>query len=72
MNAILTWLAGKILKYLLGLITTKIEEHAAQVVEDKRRGVVNDANVKAYEEAKDRAARIKAATDLLNRTSRTP
>lgn len=70
LTTILEWIAGQILAYLLGKATSAIEQKAADVERDKARGEVNDANVKAYEEANDRADRIRAATDLLNRTKR--
>ena len=70
LESILMWLVGQVLNYFLGKATQAIQDHAADVARDKERGEINDANVKAYEEAKDRADSIKAATDLLNRVRR--
>lgn len=68
MTGILEWLIGWLLNWLLGKATTAIEKKTIEIARDKERGETNDANVKAYEEANDRAARIKAAQDLLNRS----
>lgn len=62
------WILEVILKWLFNLATNAVQNYEDQVAEDKRRGEINDANVKAYEEARDRASRIAAATKLLNRT----
>lgn len=62
-----SWLLEKLLNYFLGKVTVAIEDHVQQMAEDKRRGEVNDKNVKAYEEAVDRRSRINAALALLNR-----
>lgn len=70
LESILIWIAEKVLNYLLGRATDAVIEHEKEVARDKERGEINDANTKAYEEANDRAARIKAATDLLNRSRR--
>lgn len=70
LESILAWIAEKILKYLLNLAAVKLEETAADLKQDQERKVTNDANIKAYNEANTRADRIKAATDLLNRTRR--
>lgn len=68
MNAILSWLLGALLNWLAGRIAVTVEEHAADMAEQERLGRINEATLKAYQEAKDRADRIKAATDLLNGT----
>lgn len=67
-QAILMWLAERILNYLLGRATDAVIEKAKEVERDKERGETNEANVKAYEEALDRQARRRAALDLLNRS----
>lgn len=64
------WIAGQILNYLLGKASDAIQTAAQQIADDKARGEINDANVKAYEDANDRASRIKSSLDLLNRVSR--
>lgn len=68
-NSILTWLAGLVIKYLLGRLEQAIIDHAAELKRDAERDIVNEANLKKFEEAKDHAARVKAASDLLNRTA---
>lgn len=65
-EAILAKLLQMILDYLLGKATKAVAKELDQMAEDKKRDGINEANVKAYEEAKDRQARIRAATDLLN------
>jgi hypothetical protein len=67
--AFLEWLAGWILKYLLGRTEKVLKDAASDLARDKEREIVNDANVKKYEEHKDRQDRIKNALDLLNRNS---
>ncbi len=69
LEGILAWLLKQVLSYLLGLAVTSAEEHAAQVAEDKQRGIVDAENVRKYDEAKDRVERRRAALDLLNRNS---
>lgn len=64
--AFLEWIAGYVLSWLLKLMVQKVEEHAADVAEDEKRGEINDENVKKYEAAQSRADSIRAATDLLN------
>lgn len=61
------WLLKQLLAWLFNLATNAIQKHEDQVLEDKKRGEINDKNVKAYEEAQDRASRIAAALKLLNR-----
>lgn len=61
------WLAGWLLNWLLSRLTKRAVETAEQVKLDHERGEINDANVKAYEEANERADRIRAAGRLLNR-----
>ncbi len=68
LESILMWLVEKILSYFLGRATQAVIDHEADVARDKERGEINDANTKKYEDAVSRADRIKAATDLLNRT----
>jgi hypothetical protein len=68
LEGILAWIAEKILAYLLGRAITEVNNKALEVKRDKARGETNAANVKAYEDAKDREARRRAAADLLNRS----
>lgn len=62
----LEWLLEWILNYLLGKATKAVAKELDQMAEDKKRDGINEANIKKYEEAKDRETRIRAATDLLN------
>ncbi len=64
-----SWLVEQILSYLLKLAVKSIETTVNQIEEDKKRGQVNEANQKAYEEAQDRASRIQAALNLLDRST---
>ncbi len=66
LDSILAWLAGWILNYLLGKAVAATKDAAADLKRDEERGVINEANVKAYNGATTRADRIRAATDLLN------
>lgn len=67
LESILTWILGWILKYLADKTTAAVIDKLQDVERDKQREQVNEANVKAYDEAVARADRIRAATDLLNR-----
>lgn len=67
LTSILTWIAGQVLRYLLGLVTDQVIKKAEEVKRDQERGEINEANVKAYEESNDRLDRIKRAGELLNR-----
>lgn len=69
MTAILEWALGWVLKYLADLAMKEVKDAATQLARDKAEGKINDANVKAYDEAQDRASRRKAALDLLNRNA---
>lgn len=66
-ESILLWIAERTLAWLFNLGLNAVQKYEDQVAEDKKRGEINDANVKAYEAAKDRQSRIAAATRLLNR-----
>lgn len=66
MSTFLTWLLNAILTWLAAQAAKAAAERAAQLAEDRRRGQTNETNLKAYEEATDRAERIAAATALLN------
>lgn len=68
-NAILEWIAGWILKYLADKAVAAAKQAAADVKRDQERQVINDQNVKRYEEATARQDRINAAQYLLNRES---
>lgn len=65
-EAILAKLLQMILDYLLGKATQAVAKELDQMAEDKKRGTINEANIKAYQDAKDREASIRAATALLN------
>lgn len=65
-EAFLSMILKIILDYLLGKATTAVAKELDQMAEDKKRGKINDNNVKAYQDAKDRQSRVRAATDLLN------
>ncbi len=69
LTALLEWFAGWVLKYLADLATKEVKAKLADMAEDKARGVTNEANVKAYEDAIGREARRKAALDLLDRNT---
>lgn len=65
--SILEWIGVQVLNYLLAYFTKKVEQKVEDIKRDEERGEINEANTKAYEDANDRAARIKAALHLLNR-----
>lgn len=65
-EAILVWIAGQILNYLLGKVTTEVEDAAAQAAADAKQGAIDAANTKAYDDAVSRQDRIKSALALLN------
>lgn len=67
--AILEWLAGWILKYLADKASAAVTQAAKDVKLDNERQVINDANVKRYEEATTRKDRVDSALLLLNRES---
>lgn len=69
LDSVLTWLAEKILNYLLGKAYNAAIDVAEDLKRDKERGETNDKNIKAYEEATARKDRITAALDLLNRNA---
>ncbi len=62
----LMWLLTKLLEILVGKATDAINKAVSDMKRDKERGEVNEANVKAYQDAVDRKSRIDAATSLLN------
>lgn len=66
MQAFLAWLVKLILEYLAGKAATAIQDHVTELERDKAAGIVDSKNIQAYEQARDRAERIKAATELLN------
>lgn len=70
LNTIITWIATKVLEWLLRLVKTSVEEYLAELAEQRKRGEINEANVKAYEEAKSRQGRIEEALRLLDRSAR--
>lgn len=67
MNTFLDWVAGFILQWLLEKAQAAVKDAADQVATDKERGEINAANIKAYEDAKNRAEARAAALDLINR-----
>lgn len=71
MEGILSWIVKLLLEYLFGKAATAVQEKAKELARDKERGEINEANVKAYEEAKDRESRRRAALDLVNGVHRT-
>lgn len=70
LQGILLWLAEKTLFWFLGKALKEVKDKASEIAKEAEQGKINDTNLKAYEEAKDRLERIKAATDLLNGTDR--
>ncbi len=70
LTSILTWLAGKILNYLLGRAVDAAVAKAKDIEREQARGEINDANVKAYEEATTEKERLEASLSLLNRSKR--
>jgi hypothetical protein len=72
MNAILTWLATTILDWLAKRLASEIGMANDKIELDRQRGETNAANVKAYDEAADRAKKILAAQLLLNGTRPNP
>ena len=66
-SSFFTWLVGVILKWLASRVTKEVTRRLEKIAEDKKRGRINEKNVKKYEEAKSRSEQIKAAEDLLNR-----
>lgn len=72
LEGILSWILEKVLAFLLGKATAAVTQAVDDLAEAKKRGEINEANIKAYEEAKDRADRIRSATALLNRVPKSP
>ncbi len=68
MTSVLTWLLNSVLNWLLARATKAVADVSKEMADAKEQGQINDENVKRYEAARDRAERIKAATDLLNGT----
>lgn len=66
MSAVLTWLVTTILNWLAGFAAREIQRAHDKTELDKQRGEIDAANIKAHEDAKTRAEKIKAAQDLLN------
>lgn len=69
-TSIISWIAGELLKWLLGMVEKSIKKHLEDLARDKERKEINEENIKKYEEANDRKKRIEAAIDLLNRSRR--
>lgn len=65
-EGILAWFAKQVLSILLDRAVDAYKDHQKQLELDRQRKEVNEDNLKAYEEAKDRAERTKAALDLIN------
>jgi hypothetical protein len=63
---VMLWLLGKILEWLFGKAEQELKEVADKMALEKEREQVDEQNVIKYQEAKDRADRIKAASNLLN------
>lgn len=68
MQWLLSMLVTTLLNWLRAWATQAVSEHMARVEKDKQQGITNEKNIKEYEAAADRAARIRAAERLLNRT----
>jgi hypothetical protein len=68
LSAFASWLLGLLLDWLLRRATAAVGDAVRQLEEDKKRNETNAANLAAYQEAKDRADRIRAAQNLLNGT----
>lgn len=71
LEAILAWIAKTVLSILLNRAVDESKKAAEAAARDKEREEVNDANAKAYEDAKSREEARRAAIDLLNRSRRT-
>ena len=69
-SGILTWIAEKILAYLLGRAENALKEKFQEIQRDAERGVTNEENTKKYEAAESEKERLDAAMDLLNRVKR--
>ncbi len=67
-ESILMWFANLILNYLFKKGADALDEHQKDLEHESRLNIVNDANVKAFIEAKDRNDRVQKALALLNRT----
>lgn len=67
MQILLDWLVAAALNWLKAWAIQAVIDKRAQMEKDKQQGITNEANTIAYEAAKDREERIRAATDLLNR-----
>lgn len=72
LEGLLGWLIELAMKFLLAQSVAAVQAAANQIEKDKQEGIVNDANIKAYEAAQDRASRRLASVRLLNRDSSPP
>jgi len=68
-QAIIQWLAGQLLSMLLRRAEEEVGRLLKQAEELKQRQIRDEENEKKYREAQDREARIRAATNLLNRNA---
>lgn len=69
-DGFLEFIATVILNYLWKKAAATAGQIAEQVKTDRERGEINEKNVQAYEAAKTRAERRRAALDLINRNKR--
>lgn len=65
-EGVLAWLLKQILAYLASRAESAVQGHLDQNKQDQANGKIDDDNLKKYQDAKDRADRIRAAVDLLN------
>ncbi len=65
---VLIWLATKLLELAVSFLFEKAEDKISEAKDTAKDAATDAANLKAYQEAKDREERIKRATDLLNGT----
>ncbi len=72
MNAFITWIATTFLDWLAHRLASEIGVAIDKIELDRQRGETNAANIKAYEEASDRAKKILAAQLLINGTRPQP
>jgi hypothetical protein len=66
----LMWFVEAILNWLASRLITTTTEIVKEKKEEKQVEVINAENVEKYKKAKTRIERIKAAEDLLNRVRR--
>ncbi len=65
-NTILSFMAAKLVEWLLKRIEKAVQKYASEVAKDDEQNAVNGNNLKKYEDANDRKKRIEVALELLN------